>query len=63
VNLFGIEGLDRQVLLLASSMPPAVINVVFAQRYDREPSLVASSIALGTMLSVLVIPTVLFFLT
>lgn len=61
VNLFGIGGVDRQVILLASSMPPAVINVVFAQRYDREPSLVASSIALGTLLSVVVIPAVLYF--
>jgi predicted permease len=63
VNIFGITGVDRQVLLLASAMPPAVINVVFAQRYDREPSLVASSITLGTLLSVVSIPLVLYFVS
>ena len=39
VTLFGVGGIERQVLLLASVMPAAVINVVFAQRYDAEPSL------------------------
>jgi predicted permease len=60
VTLFGVEGLDRQILLLASVMPPAVINVVFAQRYDRDPALVASSIVLGTFVAVLAIPAMLY---
>ena len=42
-------------------MPPAVINVVFAQRYGRDPSLVASCIALGTLVSLVAIPLVLYF--
>jgi predicted permease len=42
-------------------MPPAVINVVFAQRYGRDPTLVASCIVLGTLVSVFAIPVVLYF--
>jgi len=61
VTALGIHGLERQILLLASAMPPAVINVVFAQRYDRDPSLVASCIVLGTLMSLLTIPAVLYF--
>jgi len=60
VAAFGIEGLDRQILLLASVMPPAVINVVFAQRYDRDPALVASSIVLGTFVALLAVPAMLY---
>jgi predicted permease len=60
VTAFGIEGLDRQILLLASVMPPAVINVVFAQRYGRDPALVASSIVLGTFAALLAIPAMLY---
>jgi predicted permease len=52
----------RQILLLASVMPPAVINVVFAQRYHRDPSLVASCIVLGTIASLVAIPAVLYFI-
>jgi predicted permease len=63
VTAFGIHGLERQILLLASAMPPAVINAVFAQRYGRDPTLVASCIVLGTLVSLLVIPAVLYFAT
>lgn len=61
VALLGVEGLDRQVLLLDSVMPPAVINAVIAQRYGTDPALVASAIVLGTLLAVLAIPAVLLF--
>jgi predicted permease len=59
VTCFGVGGVDRQVLLLSSVMPAAVINVVLAQRYATDPGLVASSIVLGTLLSLLSIPAVL----
>jgi len=63
VRLFEITGLQRQVMLLASMMPPAIINVVFAQRYERDPSGVASCIVLGTLVSLLAIPLVLYVIT
>ena len=63
VTFFEIRGLERQILLLASVMPPAVINVVFSQRYQRDPDLVASCIVLGTLASLATIPAVLVFVT
>lgn len=62
VGLFGLSGVDRNVLLLDAVMPPAVINVVFAQRYGAHPTLVASTIVLGTLLSLVVLPVVLALL-
>jgi predicted permease len=60
ISLFGIEGLERKVLMLASIMPAAVINVIIAQRYSRDPALVASAIVLGTLISFVTIPLVLY---
>jgi hypothetical protein len=60
VWLFDIRGLELQVLFLVSVMPPAVINVMFAQRYDRDPALVASCIVIGTVASLATIPLVLY---
>ena len=51
VATFDVTGVDRQVLLLISVMPPAVINVVMAERYGTDPPLVASSIVLGSLCS------------
>ena len=61
IALFGISGVERKVLLLASIMPAAVINVIIAQRYSTDPSLVASAVVLGTLVSLVTIPAVLYF--
>jgi predicted permease len=63
VTLLGVGGVDRQVLLLTSAMPAAVINAVLAERYGTDAGLVASAIVLGTLASLLVIPAVLLFVT
>jgi predicted permease len=59
VSLFDVGGVDRQVLLLLSVMPAAVINAVIAERYGTDPALVASAIVLSTLASIFVIPAVL----
>jgi predicted permease len=61
VTALGVEGVDRSVLMLMSVMPAAVINAVIAQRYQTDPSLVASAIVLGTLASLASIPLVLLF--
>ena len=52
VMIFGVSGVSRNVILLVSIMPPAVFNVILAQKYDADPDTVASAIVMGTLLSV-----------
>ena len=59
VELLGVSGVDRGVLLLMSVMPAAVINAVVAERYGTDTALVASAIVLGTLVSLVAIPAVL----
>ncbi len=61
ISLLVVSGVERKVLLLASIMPAAVINVIIAQRYSTDPSLVASAVVLGTAISLVTIPLVLYF--
>jgi len=63
VALFDVGGVERNGLLLGSIMPSAVINVIMAQRYQTDPALVASAVVLGTLLSLVTIPIMLYFLT
>jgi hypothetical protein len=63
VHVVGLEGVVRNVLLVDAIMPAAVINVVIAQRYDASPTLVASAVALGTLVSAVTVPALLWFLT
>lgn len=63
VTLFNITGVSRNVILLDAIMPPAVFNVILAQKYGADPDAVASAIVLGTLLSVATTPLYLMFVT
>ena len=55
----GFEGVARGVLILDCAMPVAVINYMFAARYERSPTDVASAIVFSTLLSFLSVPILL----
>lgn len=61
VVLVGAEGVTRDVLLLASVMPAAVINFVFAEKYAGESSDVATVVVASTLVSFFTTPLVLAF--
>jgi predicted permease len=58
-ELLGLEGEQRAMLILFGAMPPAVINYVFAERYNRGPDEVSAIVLIGNLLAVLVVPLVL----
>lgn len=59
VEVFGVTGLNRAVILLVSSMPSAVFNFVLAEKYRCSPDLVASTILVSTLAGLVTIPLVL----
>ncbi|MDF2365719.1 AEC family transporter [Sneathiella sp.] len=60
--LFGLEGVERGVLILECSMPVAVFNYLFSLRYDRAHSHVAGMVLISTLLSFITLPALLFYL-
>jgi predicted permease len=60
-HLFRLEGAARGVLIVQSSMPVAVFNYLFAQRYRRAPEEVAGLVVISTALSFLTLPMLLWF--
>lgn len=61
-DALGLQGTARGVLILQSSMPPAVFNYLLSLRYDRSPQEVAGTIVVSTAMSALSLPVVLAFL-
>ncbi|MDH3198273.1 MAG: AEC family transporter, partial [Candidatus Krumholzibacteria bacterium] len=59
---FHLTGVARGVVILQASMPPAVINYMMAERYRRSPEDVAGVVSVATLLSLGVLPVVLWFL-
>ena len=60
--LLGIQGINRQVILLYGSLPSAVINFVLTEKYSRDPELAASIILLSTLLSLVSVPLVFWLI-
>ena len=60
-SLFGLEGVERGVLILQSSMPVAVFNYLLAVRYQREPGEVAAMVLLSTLLAFVLLPFIVAF--
>ena len=47
-------------LWLFAALPPAVLNFLVAEQYRQEPSRVASLVLIGNLMSLLVLPPVLY---
>lgn len=61
VYLAGLQGAARDCLLLASIMPAAVVNFVFAEKYGNESGAVATAIAVSTAVSLVTTPLLLAY--
>ena len=60
--LLDLSDTVRGVLLLQASMPAAVINYVFALRYETDPETVAGIVMQSTLMSIIVLPILLAFI-
>jgi malate permease and related proteins len=56
IALLGLQGRDAAMLLIFGTLPPAVLNYVFAEKYQQEPARVASLVMVGNTFSLLTIP-------
>ena len=55
-RLLGLEGTPLAMLYLFASLPPAVLNFLFAEQYRQEPEKVASIVLIGNLASLLFVP-------
>lgn len=58
---FDLDRVAAGVLIIETSMPVAVFNYLFAQRYSREPEDVAGMVLISTVISFLTLPLLLGF--
>lgn len=61
-QLLGVDGVERSVIILQAAMPSAVMSAVLATEYDAAPKLVATVILVTTVLSMITLWGVLWFL-
>ncbi len=57
-----LEPIQRTQLLLFAALPPAVLNFMFAEKYQQKPTEVASMVVVGNALSLFVLSLMLLYL-
>lgn len=59
--ILDLPPLQAGALFLFAALPPAVLNFLFAERYDQEPAKVASIVMLGHLAALVTIPLALAY--
>ena len=59
--LLSLDTSQYAMLVIFGALPPAVLNYMFAERFNQQPEQVASIVMMGNLASMAVIPTVLVF--
>jgi len=59
--VLGLTGVERGVVILQSSMPPAVASFMLSRKYGCNPGLVSATVFTGTLISIFTISLVLNF--
>jgi predicted permease len=57
--LAGLGRTEQDILFIFGALPPAVVNFIFAERYQQEPDKVASIVIIGNASALLFIPLAL----
>lgn len=60
--ILGLEGMEKGIVILMCSMPPAVFNYLFAEKYGKHAQEVAGAVVLSTAISFVTLPFLLAFL-
>ena len=58
-ELLGLDDVARGVFIIQCAMPVAVVNYIFAVRYNRDPQTMASLVVISTLLSFATLPALL----
>jgi predicted permease len=59
IHLLGLAGRDAAMLVVFGAFPPAVLNFLFAERYQQEPQRVASIVLVGNLAALIFLPLAL----
>lgn len=61
--LLGLQGLSRNVVIVESAMPTAVMTIILATEYRVEPEFVTTAVFTSTVVSVVTVSSILTLLT
>ncbi len=61
-SIVALEKIQFAALILFGALPPAVMNFLFAKRYQQEPTKVSAIVLVGNVLGIISLPLALWFI-
>ncbi len=61
VWIFDLDGMAEAAVMLGAVMPAAVFNYVLSEKYDLYPQLMASTVAISTLISIVTTPLFMYY--
>ena len=61
VYVLPLNELHANILILFGVLPPAVINFMLAEQYNKDPEKIASMVIIGNLAAIITIPIALLF--
>ncbi|WOJ95111.1 AEC family transporter [Congregibacter variabilis] len=58
-TVLGLKQQDTAMLIIFGALPPAVMNFLFAERYNQDPQRVAAIVLIGNLASLIILPLAL----
>ena len=60
IYLLGLSGVAAGVVFIMATMPCAIVTYVYAERYERDPNMVAGAVVVSTILTFLFLPVLVW---
>ena len=60
IFLLGLSGVAAGVVFIMATMPCAIVTYVYAERYERDPNMVAGAVVVSTFLTFLCLPVLVW---
>ncbi len=61
-TIFGFNGLERTILILAATLPPSLMIVIFSEEFDLDKKLAANTLTLALPVSILIMTLISIFM-
>ena len=61
IQFYDFTTVQAGSLLLFGALPPAVMNFLFAERFNQQPKTVASIVLIGNLFAIITLPIALAF--
>ncbi|NQZ85272.1 MAG: AEC family transporter, partial [Nanoarchaeales archaeon] len=60
IYLFNFQGMDKSIILIAGTLPPSLMAMIYSEQYNLDTKFVANTLSLGLPISLIVMSIIVY---